>query len=219
MTFQNSVKVLLVSAAAVCCVTPASAQAVYLEASGTVDSFHGGFGSGSDLGQWVTLDFSYDSGSLVPTLTSTDYIVSAPITSASIVSGVYGSGINLESNGPGSGFINDDVSLNDGSVTSTAWTSIDPPSLAFTGTVFGFSLFQNAAGNTLDLIRNVYNEGVLNVRDSGLVSLSNISVAEGVAPPVSAPEIDPSSAASALTLLLGGLAVLRGRHKPKLRAA
>jgi hypothetical protein len=44
----------------------------------------------------------------------------------SIVSGVYGSGINLESNGPGTGFITDTTSLDDGSVTSTAWTSIDP---------------------------------------------------------------------------------------------
>jgi len=216
MTIQNGIKVLLVSAAAVCCVCPANAQAVYLEASGTVNSFYGGFGSSSDIGQSVTLDFSYDSGSLAQLLTPTDYILSAPITSASIVSGVYGSGLDLERGGFGS--IVDDVSLDDGSVTSTAWTSIDPPSLAYTGEIFGFSLLQNAAGNTLDLIRNVYDKGVLDVRNSGSVSLSNITVGEGVAP-ASAPEIDPSSAASALTLLLGGLAVLRGRHKPKMQAA
>jgi hypothetical protein len=216
MTIQNTIKVLLVSAAAVCCVCPAQAQAVYLEASGTVDSFHGGFGSSSDLGQSVTLDFSYDSGSMIQLLTPTDYILSAAITSASIVSGVYGSGINLERSGSGS--IVDDVSLGDGSVTSTAWTSIDPPNLSYTGQVFGFSLLQNAAGNTLDLIRDVYNKGVLDVRNSGSVSLSNITVGDGVAP-ASAPEMDPSSAASALALLLGGLAVLRGRHKPKMLAA
>jgi hypothetical protein len=216
MTIQNTIKVLLVSAAAVCCVCPAHAQAVYLEASGTVDSFHGGFGSSSDLGQSVTLDFSYDSGSMTQLLTPTDYILSAAITSASIVSGVYGSGINLERSGSGS--IVDDVSLGDGSVTSTAWTSIDPPNLSYTGQVFGFSLLQNAAGNTLDLIRDVYNKGVLDVRNSGSVSLSNITVGDGVAP-ASAPEMDPSSAASALALLLGGLAVLRGRHKPKMLAA
>jgi hypothetical protein len=133
------------------------------------------------------------------------------------VSGVYGSGINLERNGAGS--IVDDVSLVDNSVTSTAWTSIDPPSLAFTGQVFGFSLSTStAAGNTLDLIRDVYNKGILDVRDSGSVSLANINVGNGVAP-ASAPEMDPSSAASALALLLGGLAVLRGRHKPKMLAA
>jgi hypothetical protein len=216
MTIQNTIKVILVSAAAVCCVCPAHAQAVYLEASGTVDSFHGGFGSNSDLGQSVTLDFSYDSGSMTQLLTPTDYILSAAITSASIVSGVYGSGINLERSGSGS--IVDDVSLGDGSVTSTAWTSIDPPNLSYTGQVFGFSLLQNAAGNTLDLIRDVYNKGVLDLRNSGSVSLSNITVGDGVAP-ASAPEMDPSSAASALALLLGGLAVLRGRHKPKMLAA
>jgi hypothetical protein len=216
MTIQNGIKVLLVSAAAVCCVCPANAQAVYLEASGTVDSFHGGFGSGSDIGQSVTLDFSYDSASLSQFLTSTDYILSAPITSASIVSGVYGSGIDLERGGSGS--IVDDVSLADGSVTSTAWTSIDPPSLAYTGQIFGFSLLQNTAGNTLDLFRNVYDKGVLDVGQSGSVSLSNITVGDGVAP-ASAPEMDPSSAASALTLLLGGLAVVRGRRKPRMPAA
>ncbi len=218
MTFQSSIKVLLVSAAAVCCVCPANAQMVYLEASGTVDSFHGGFGSNSDLGQSVTFDFSYDSGLLTQLLTPTDFLISSPITSASIVSGVYGSGIDLEPNGSGSGSIVDDINLSDGSVTSTAWTSIDPPSLAFTGQVFGFSLLQNAAGNTLDLIRNVYDKGVLDVQDSGSVSLANITIGDGVAP-ASAPEMDPSSAASALALLLGGLAVLRGRHKPKMLAA
>jgi hypothetical protein len=216
MTIQNTIKVILVSAAAVCCVCPAHAQAVYLEASGTVDSFHGGFGSSSDLGQSVTLDFSYDSGSMTQLLTPTDYILSAAITSASIVSGVYGSGIDLERGGSGS--IVDDVSLGDGSVTSTAWTSINPPNPSYTGQVFGFSLLQNAAGNTLDLIRDVYSKGVLDVRNSGSVSLSNITVGDGVAP-ASAPEMDPSSAASALALLLGGLAVLRGRHKPKMLAA
>ncbi len=34
---------------------------------------------------------------------------------------------------------------------------------------------------------------------------------------VSAPEIDPSSSASALTLLLGGLMVLRGRRTIEMR--
>jgi len=32
--------------------------------------------------------------------------------------------------------------------------------------------------------------------------------------PTAAPEIDPSSAIAGLTLLLGGLAVIRGRRKP-----
>ena len=216
MTIQDSIKVLLVSAAAACSVCPANAQEVIIEASGTVDSFHGAFGNISDLGQLVTLDFSYDSSLLALTITPTDFVLSAPMSSASIVSGIYGSGINLESNGPGSGSLTDTTSLTDGSITSIAWTSIDPPAPTFTGDVFGFSLVQTAAGNTLDLFRNVYNEGSL--RDSGSVSLSNISIGPGVAQ-VQAPEIDASSAASALTLLVGGLAVVRGRHKPKMQVA
>jgi len=37
--------------------------------------------------------------------------------------------------------------------------------------------------------------------------------------PASAPEIDPTSAASGLTLLLGGLVVLRGRRRVQLPTA
>src|SRR5258705_13632651 len=105
MTFQSSIKVLLVSAAAVCCVCPANAQMVYLEASGTVDSFHGGFGRNSDLGQWVTFDFSYNSGLLTQLLTPADFLISSPLTSASILCGSYWSRIGCEPNGSGLGFI------------------------------------------------------------------------------------------------------------------
>ena len=45
-----------------------------------------------------------------------------------------------------------------------------------------------------------------------LLSLSATAVAFGAAR-VSAPELDPASAMAALTLLSGGLAVLRGRRK------
>jgi hypothetical protein len=41
------------------------------------DSFPGGSGSTSDLGQSVTLDFSYDSGSTTQVLTPTDYVLTA----------------------------------------------------------------------------------------------------------------------------------------------
>lgn len=49
-----------------------------------------------------------------------------------------------------------------------------------------------------------------------LLSLSATAVAFGAAR-VAAPELDPASAVAALTLLSGGLAVLRGRRgsKPK----
>ncbi|MFZ0501959.1 MAG: hypothetical protein WAU49_09225 [Steroidobacteraceae bacterium] len=45
-----------------------------------------------------------------------------------------------------------------------------------------------------------------------LLSLSATAVAFGAAR-VSAPELDPASAMAALTLLGGGLAVLRGRRR------
>ena len=48
-----------------------------------------------------------------------------------------------------------------------------------------------------------------------LLSVAVIGVAQAVTgdpAPVGAPEIDPASAISGVTLLLGGLAVLRGRR-------
>jgi hypothetical protein len=47
-----------------------------------------------------------------------------------------------------------------------------------------------------------------------LLSLSATAVAFGAAR-VTAPELDPASAMAALTLLGGGLAVLRGRRKKR----
>ena len=70
-------------------------------------------------------------------------------------------------------------------------------------------------GATLDLIKDVYNNGKLDTRDSGSWSLSNIGIGQAVA----APEIDPTSALSALTLLAGGLAVVRGRKFAKIQSA
>lgn len=46
-----------------------------------------------------------------------------------------------------------------------------------------------------------------------LLSAAFIGIAQAVTlDPVGAPEIDPASAISAVTLLLGGLAVIRGRR-------
>jgi hypothetical protein len=191
------------------------AQQVDVEASGVVDSFQGGFGSNSDLGQSVTLDFSYDSGSITQQLTSTDFIVSSPIISASIVNSPYGSHVNLEWNGPGSGTIANDVNLSDGSVTATATTSVDPPDQHFTGDVYGFTMIQNSVGTTLDLIRDAYSSGVLDTGNSGSVSLANVSVGA----PAAAPEMDPSTMLSALTLLAGGILVVGGRKLAKVHTA
>ena len=47
------------------------------------------------------------------------------------------------------------------------------------------------------------------------VALGGVMCAHASVPPAAAPEIDPGSAMAALTLLGGGLAVLRGRIRRK----
>jgi hypothetical protein len=211
MNLQSGVKLLAISVAAICWVGQADAQMVTLEASGTVDALHGGgwgaFGGNSNLGQALTLDFSYDSGAITESLNNNFLIESASITSASM-SGAFGSGINLESNGKGS--ITDQFNLSDGTVTSTITTSGQAPSKGFSGEVFGFSFFTDGVSTTVDVIRNAFTDGMRDVRDSGTAVLSNVSFGQAVGGG-QAPEIDPASALSALTLLAGGLAVIRGR--------
>jgi hypothetical protein len=214
MNLQSGFKLLLATAVAACCALPANAQLVVTEVTGDVQSFHGGWNNSSDIGKPVTFDFVYDSSAETTTLTSTFYTLSVPITSAGIVGGVFGSGINLEPDGPGKGKIVDTINLNTDAVTLDAFTSVKAPTPGFTGDVYGFSLDANGTGTTVDLIRDVYSHGQLDRKDSGTVDLSNISVAE-----VQAPEIDPTSAISALTLLIGGLAVIRGRKLVVLRSA
>ncbi len=48
---------------------------------------------------------------------------------------------------------------------------------------------------------------------SGLAELLHLCTPTHGGPPANAPEIDPASAMSGLSLLVGGLAVLRGRKK------
>jgi hypothetical protein len=211
MNLQSGLRLLAISVAAICWGGQANAQTVTLEASGTVDALHGGgwgaFGGNSNLGQAVTLDFAYNSGAITETLNNNFLVESAPLTSASIVSGAFGSGINLESNGKGS--ITDQFNLTDGTFTSTSATSGHAPSKGFTGEVFGFSFVTNGVNTTLDVIRNTFFDGIRDARDSGTAILSNVSI--GQVTGTQAPEIDPASALSALTLLAGGLAVIRGR--------
>jgi hypothetical protein len=215
MNIQSSIKLLLVSAAAVCCAFPAEAQFVTMEATGSIQSFHGDWDNrgSSQIGQLVTVDFSYDSSALTNSFSNGIFTVSAPITSASIVGGVLGTGINLEPDGPGTGTIAENVDLNTGAVTQTAVTSAHAPNRHFTGDVFGMSFFSNGITSTIELVQNAFSDGRFDRGDSGSLRLSNVSFG------VQAPEIDPASALSALTLLAGGLAVIRGRKAGKVQAA
>ncbi|MHB8721731.1 MAG: hypothetical protein ACYDAH_10085 [Steroidobacteraceae bacterium] len=215
MNFQSGLKLLLASAVAACCVSPAGAQSVVTELTGNIQSFHGGWtGPSSEIGQSVTLDFAYDASTATSSVNGTLYSLSAPITSAEIVAGILGSGINLEPDGAGHGTAVDSVDLQSGAVSASAFTSVHAPSPGFTGDVYGFSFHSNGPSSDLDLIRDVYSHGHLDRKDSGTADLSHVVVGQ-----VQAPEIDPASALSGLTLLIGGLAVVRGRKSVGLQSA
>jgi hypothetical protein len=215
MTLQSGFKLLLASAVAVCGAATANAQSVVTEISGDVQSFHGGWtGNSSQIGQPVTFDFAYDASAVTTTDTSTKETDSAPITYAKLVGGVFGAGINLEPDGSGAGKLTDTLDFNSGITTIAAQTSTHAPSPGFSGDVYGFSLDFNGTSTSVDLTRDVYSHGHLDRDESGTVDLGNVGVGQ-----VQAPEIDPTSALSALTLLMGGLAVIRGRQTVKLQSA
>jgi hypothetical protein len=208
MKIHSAFKLLLASSVAACCVAPAYAQTVDTEFTGTISSFQGGGWSNSDIGQPVTFDFKYDAASQTASLSNGLYVLSAPVTSASILGG-WGSGINLEPNGPGAGTVSDTFNLNTGAVTASVVTSANAPGSGFTGNVFGLSLITDGINTAVDVVRNAFVNGMPDARESGSAFLSNVS---NVVPGGQAPEIDPASAVSALTLLLGGLAVIRGKN-------
>jgi hypothetical protein len=214
MKLQSALKLLLASSVAACWALPANAQTVDTDITGTVSSLQGAWGSG-DLGKPVTLDFAYNASAVSASITGNFLIESAPITSASILSGALGSGINLEPNGPGTGAITDTINLNTNAVTAGVVTSANAPSHGFTGDVFGMSFFTDGINTTVDVVRNAFQNGVYDSRDSGKAFLSNVTVGPGN----QAPEIDPASALSALTLLMGGLAVIRGKKFAKVPTA
>lgn len=216
MNLQIAMKFLLASSVAACCIASANAQTVEGEFTGTVSSLEGK-GWGSDpIGQGVTLDFAYDASQQSSSLNNGIYTLSAPITSASIVGG-WGAGINLERNGSGTGTIADYIDTNTGGATASIVTSAKAPSRGFTGDVFGLSFFTDGVNTTLEVVRDAFENGRLDLKDSGGAFLSNVSlnsVAGG-----QAPEIDPASGISALTLLMGGLAVIRAKKFAKAPAA
>jgi hypothetical protein len=218
---HRNFKHLALAVTALCCAAAAQGQTVTLEATGTVDSLSGGgwsaYGGKSVLGQSLALDFSYDSSAISQSIKGSSLIESASITSANFAGGAFGSGANLESGGPGKGSIVDTIDLTSGTVTATSSTRVTAPSKNFSGTVFGFSLFTNGLTTTLDVIRNVFSNGLRDARDSGTAAIANVSVAQVAT--MTAPEIDPSSTISALTLLAGAIVVLRAKKSSALPTA
>lgn len=211
MNLQKGLKILFASTVAVGWAIPASAQIVVNEATGTIESFEGAaFGNGGNgayLGQPVTIDFSYDQSTVSTSIVNTDFIQTAPLTSALIVGGVLGSGINLEPGGPGAGSITDDLNIAANTVAVTVVTDLFPPTVDFTGDLYGLSYFTDGTKTTFQLIQDTFANGNLDTQSSGVANLSNVSVTQVT----QAPEIDPASAVGALTLLMGGIAVIRAR--------
>ncbi len=215
MNLQFALKLLLASSAAACCVATAQAQIIDGEITATISSLQGtGWGSGN-IGKSVTLDLAYDSSQETSSFNNNIFSLSFPITSASIVGGPFGNGTNLEPNGPGSGTFAEDANIITNASTTTIVTSAKSPSLGFTGDVFGMSYFTDGVDTSLDVVRDAFIEGKPDRLDSGEVILSNVSQVGSV----QAPEIDPASAVSALSLLIGGLAVIRGKKFAKAPAA
>src|SRR5260370_9278040 len=141
MNLQSAWKIILASAVAACCVVPAEAQTVLTEFTGTVDSLQGAGWASSVIGNPATIDFAFDAGAQSYSFSNEFYIVSAPLTSASIVSGVLGSGTNLESGGPGTGTFSDTFNLTTGSFTTSAVTNAPAPSGGFLERDFRRSFF------------------------------------------------------------------------------
>jgi hypothetical protein len=216
MYLQFASKLFLASSVAACCVATAQAQIIDGEITATISSLQGsGWGSGN-IGQSVTLDVAYDSSQQTSSFNNGIFILSSPITSASIVGGPFGNGTNLEPNGPGSGTIAVDVDTITSAETATIVTSAKSPSRGFTGDVFGMSFSTDGVDTTLDVVRDAFVKGKPDRRDSGEVIFSNVNLVQGAA---QAPEIDPASALSELSLLIGGLAVIRGKKFAKAPAA
>jgi hypothetical protein len=216
MNLQLALRMILASSVAACCVATAQAQIIDGEITGTISSLLGsGWGSGN-IGQSVTLDVAYNSSQQTESFNNGIFILSSPITSASIVGGPFGNGTNLEPNGPGSGTMAQDVNTITNAETWTIVTSAKSPSSGFTGDVFGLSYATDGVDATLDVERDAFVKGKPDRRDSGEAILSNVSQVQGG---VQAPEIDPASTLSALTLLIGGLAVIRGKKFAKAPAA
>jgi hypothetical protein len=215
MNLQFALKLLLASSVAACCVATAQAQIIDGEITATISSLQGpGWGSGN-VGQSVILDVAYDSSQQTSSLTNGIFTLYWPVTSASIVGGPFGNGINLEPNGPGSGTATDDINTTTGAGTQTIVTSANSPSSGFTGNVYGMSYLTDGTNTTLEVVRDDFENGRLDSGASGQAFMSDVNLGTVA----QAPEMNPASALSALTLLLGGLAVIRGKKFAKAPAA
>ena len=132
---------------------------------------------------------------------------SASLTFAGTVSG-YGAGTNLEPDGAGT---DSSAKISTPTLTSSPSPSIPAqkaPSPGFTGDVFGVSYFTDGVNTTSEIVRNAFQNGRADSKDSGKAFISDVNSVTA-----QALELDPASTVGGLTLLLGCLAVMRGSAK------
>jgi hypothetical protein len=111
-----------------------------------------------------------------------------------------------------------------GSVTVFAPPGASPLTASATSLTYNFTedasiLFQSTGGNAVgfqEITTAAGDDSFVLVNTGGVSTQLNMLAAPTVIATVAAPEMDPASAAGGLTLLLGTLAVLRGRRaKPR----
>jgi hypothetical protein len=218
MNLQNSLKTILVLALAACSAAPTYADSILTEVSASGASFSGGWAG--PAGGSLTFDFAYNDtlwgSGCDPTPNCTIYSSFVPLTYALTTDGFLGSGVNLSPGGSNSGSNVVSFDTSNFMATQTISTPGVAPSGNYTGDAFGFSLVStsDSSGNgstLLDVIKNVFSDGVLDTQQSGTAVFSNVNIGASMV----APEMDPGSAATALVLLLGSLAVVGGRKLNK----
>jgi hypothetical protein len=230
----------IASAAMVCLLSsaPGRAALVTYQATGTISEadntaqLPSAFSSAA-VGQTLSVDFTVDTNTLGVVNAPGDNLYANSIVSvkASIGSNAVGIGNDINQVEVSNNFLTGGSYL-----TQYAAISASNPSATFTGNASDFELTTAATGSQP---LPIYNDALLSnapisasqaTAGDGIVlafasyvngvfeSLSDIFVSSDVSikqvggGTVTAPEIDPTSAISALTLLLGGLAVLRGRR-------
>lgn len=213
MRAKGVFKLMLATSIVTCCASAAMADAVDTEFVGTVYSFRGNGWNQADIGGSVTLDLQYDDSALTQSYNNGVLSFSAPVSSASLLDGVLGS-INLEPNGAGRGSLVEKFDLVNNTQSFSAKTTGKAPDRHFTGSVFSVSFLVDNISSSFEVIRSAFVDGKPDRADSGAVLFSNVTSTSGV----SAPEIDPASAAGAFALLFGSLAILRSRKTAKPRA-
>ena len=159
-----------------------------------------GVGVGNEIGAVFTLDTSTLSGSIVDGIgTYTEHFAQGQ------------NGIYLGGNAGQASYTINYTGATPVVTSVSAGTSTAAPSGDFSGFGFAFNFVESATGKVFNFFEDEYQSG--NIVGQVQATTHDFTVSAVGGGTVAAPEIDPVSASSALTLLLGGLAVLRSRKR------